>query len=170
MIELLSPSDRLEISILSKIQKEFIAHRHDLKEFVPNSRQSCAYPWYDISVCDTPGISHPASLLFKWKSEDCLRPAKLELSLNKDFSNDERIGAIATVSKCVFNAEDGTFYTTVSNLLSGETYYWRVVSATEKSETRTFSTKKGEMRTIRAEGLDNIRDFGGRITAEGRRI
>jgi len=170
MITLISPANGIELSILSEIQREFIAREYEPKKFVPDSKQDMAYPWYDVSVCDTPGISHPATLLFKWKPSDRLHPSKLELSLNENFLPDDRIGAIASIEATAFNAEDSTFYTTVSNLLSGETYYWRVVSATEKSETRTFSTKWGEMRSIRAEGLDNIRDFGGRVNKDGRRI
>ena len=170
MISLISPENGISFSILSEIQKEFIAREFALKEFVPDSVQENAYPWYDISVCGTPGISHPASLIFKWKLTDHLHPAKIELSLNENFLPEERIGAIASVGKTVYNSEDGTYYTSVSNFLSGETYYWRVVSDVETSEARTFSTKIGEIRTIRAEGLDNIRDFGGRINTEGRRV
>lgn len=59
----------------------------------------------------------------------------------------------------------------VSDLFCGTKYYCEVVNAAkgEKSDIRTFTTKKGP-RTVKIGGTSNTRDIGGYETADGRTV
>ena len=59
----------------------------------------------------------------------------------------------------------------VSDLFCGTKYYCEVVNAEsgEKSDIRTFTTKKGP-RTVKIGGTSNTRDMGGYETADGRTV
>lgn len=60
-------------------------------------------------------------------------------------------------------------YATVQNLLSNRTYYWQVVSGKVSSTIESFHTKEG-FRMISADGVNNIRDMGGRSVYGGKHI
>lgn len=63
-------------------------------------------------------------------------------------------------------AGEGELY----NLLAGVEYEWFVRVGDEISETRSFRTDPQAPRMLLVEGIRNVRDFGGWLTADGRRV
>ena len=158
MTELLYPTNGEIVSILSDKYVEFrkreLACKHKNEDILEESLRE----YYD-------GVGYgyaPVTLCLSWKTTDADAENKLKLRL-KDESYPS--AAIATVSE-VKKGDDGIFFAEVTNLLSGEEYFWSV----DGSEEQSFSTVCGEMRFINADGYANIRDTGGRLTVEGKRI
>ena len=60
-------------------------------------------------------------------------------------------------------------FATIDNLLSGTKYYWQVSQESVTSEISSFTTRDG-FRMIRADGIQNIRDMGGRSVYGGKHI
>ncbi len=60
-------------------------------------------------------------------------------------------------------------YITIDNLLSGTTYYWEVSADNVSSGVNYFTTDEG-FRMITADGVNNIRDMGGRRVYGNKRI
>ena len=58
----------------------------------------------------------------------------------------------------------------VYNLNIGTTYYWQVRSGGDASPVQVFVTEDGYPRFIKLDGVSNVRDIGGYVTADGRRI
>lgn len=158
MIKLLSPTHGEIFSITSDIYKEFrkrdLSGEHRSEESLKKGLKE----YYD-------GVGYssaPTVVRVTWQNTE--KDAKNVLSVRLA-SGKAVPAAVATVSE-VKKGEDGIFYADVTNLLSGEEYVWSV----DGSEERNFSTVRGEMRFINADGYANIRDTGGRLTADGKRI
>ncbi len=170
MITLISPTDNATMSVLTSLQKEFIRRERPLKPWPEIHDITTVYPWLSEELIVSMNQTKPASVIFKWKSSDVTLPMKFELSLSPDFAPDEEVGSIATLSHIFASSEEAdVFCLRGDNLLSGTTYYWRVSDA-ESCETRTFSTVYGEIRPVHVDGIINVRDMGGRVTSDGRRI
>ena len=60
-------------------------------------------------------------------------------------------------------------YVVVENLFSNTQYYWQIQSGDTVSEINSFYTREG-YRMIRADGIQNIRDMGGRRVYGGKHI
>lgn len=60
--------------------------------------------------------------------------------------------------------------TDVYNLNIGTTYYWKVRSGDDASPIQMFVTEDGYPRFIKLDGVSNVRDIGGYVTADGRRV
>ena len=58
----------------------------------------------------------------------------------------------------------------IYNLNIGTTYYWQVKSDTDASPLQVFSTEDGYPRFIKLDGVSNVRDIGGYVTADGKRV
>ena len=58
----------------------------------------------------------------------------------------------------------------IYNLNIGTTYYWQVRSDTDASSVQVFATEDGYPRFIKLDGVSNVRDIGGYLTADGRRV
>ena len=58
----------------------------------------------------------------------------------------------------------------IYNLNIGTTYYWQVRSDTDASPVQVFATEDGYPRFIKLDGVSNVRDIGGYLTADGRRV
>ena len=58
----------------------------------------------------------------------------------------------------------------IEHLKIGTTYYWQVRSDTDASPVQVFTTEDGYPRFIRLDGVSNVRDIGGYITADGKRV
>lgn len=58
----------------------------------------------------------------------------------------------------------------VYHLNIGTQYFWQVRSADETSLVQTFTTEAGYPRFIKLDGVSNVRDLGGYITRDGRRV
>lgn len=167
MITLISPADKIELSTLSGVQKEFFRQYDKMNLSDPAISKDHPYPWMDISLTYDDEASKPASIVVKWSNSAPIAATKFHLSTDPDFTVTEHI---ATISRIQYSAEDGNYFVILNNLLSGTTYYWKVSCGDAVSETRSFSTVYGEIRTIRADGVGNVRDFGGRVNKYGKRI
>ena len=58
----------------------------------------------------------------------------------------------------------------IYNLNIGTTYYWQVKSEDGVSPVQVFTTEDGYPRFIKLDGVSNVRDIGGYITTDGRRV
>jgi hypothetical protein len=58
----------------------------------------------------------------------------------------------------------------VYNLNIGTTYYWQVRSDTDASPVQVFATEDGYPRFLKLDGVSNVRDIGGYLTADGCRV
>ncbi len=167
MIKLIAPKNGAQISILTDVQREFIRRE---REGITKSSES--YGWISHDMASGRNLSYPAAVMFQWSCDDPTSKMNFEISLNSDFIESEsRRGKIASVGMARASAgENGLYFLIADNLLSGETYYWRVNEGDGKGETFTFTTAPGETRFIRADGGSNIRDLGGKTTVNGRRV
>ncbi len=172
MIKLLSPENGAKFSVLTDIQREFIRRERPVKALstADNPSVNDAYPWYSHEIEESQGISFPACFIFKWECSDVLCAPSFEISLSADFTDDTPTGRFATVSDVAFSSYDHTYFVTITNLMVGTVYYWRVSTSAETSETRSFSTFDNELRPIGGGAFGNIRDIGGRINTCGKRI
>lgn len=59
---------------------------------------------------------------------------------------------------------------TVDNLMIAKTYYWKVSDGTGESKVSTFKTADAAPRLLRIPNVWNVRDLGGRIGMDGRRV
>ena len=164
MLILRSPANNSTFSILNPTQKHFILNS---KTSSQNAPENDPYPWLDISSEDDFNITKPACVILRWENTSPMAKTDVHISTEPDFSSTAKS---CTVSEIFYSAEDDTYFSILTNLLSGTTYYWNVTCGDAVSETRSFSTVRGEMRTIRADGVDNVRDMGGRINVEGKAI
>ena len=167
MITLISPADKSEFSTLSGAQKEFFRQYSQMDLSDPTITKDHPYPWMNQSILDDDDASKPASIVVKWKNSLPHARTFFHLSIDPEFSVTEHI---ATISRIHYSAEDDYYFVILNNLFSGTTYYWKVSCGDAISETRSFSTVYGELRTIRADGVGNVRDFGGRVNKYGKRI
>lgn len=58
----------------------------------------------------------------------------------------------------------------VYNLKIGTQYYWQVEAGGVKSLVHTFATEDGYPRFIKMDGVSNVRDIGGYVTLDGKRV
>ena len=58
----------------------------------------------------------------------------------------------------------------IEHLNVGTTYYWQVRSGEEASPLQVFTTEDGYPRFVRLEGVSNVRDIGGYVTTDGKRV
>lgn len=145
MTNLLLPAENSVMELLTEKQREFInlyfaGIRPDTIEWL--HRENKELPDYSI---EKRGVT------FVWETDAPV--SVFELSENEDFENAMRV---ETAEKSVM----------IENLKIATKYYWRV----NDSAAASFSTEDIAPRIIRAEGVYNIRDIGGWVTEEGRRI
>ncbi|MBQ8611925.1 MAG: tyrosine-protein phosphatase [Oscillospiraceae bacterium] len=151
MIELKQPRSGACICLQTSMQKDFIANGRkyltgelDLYSF----RQQSA-------VFNDPSV--PAKITFVWEQKDGY-VSKIEIAKTPDFAK-IFLSAEALNSFAAYNFEIGT------------TYYWRVTNPKEESEVFSFTTVDAAPRFLYVSGTtSNVRDIGGYVTAEGRRI
>ena len=58
----------------------------------------------------------------------------------------------------------------IEHLNVGKSYYWQVKSGKEASPVQIFTTEDGYPRFVRLDGVSNVRDIGGYLTADGKRV
>ncbi len=98
---------------------------------------------------------------FEWEGDG--KKYLLEISENPDFENPQKF----TARKISFAV--------IKNLKIAQKYYWRVSniddpSAKDVSQVRAFTTEDKAPRIMRIKGATNVRDLGGRIGLDGRRV
>ena len=140
-IRLISPAQGETVEICAPFQKEFYEADkfRDIKKIIKKI----------LKAKKAQGVfSIPAPAVFSWEPSDC--EAVLEISENGDFSDAQ------TVTAQGGRAE-------IYNLKKHAKYYWRV----NGGEARSFFTDGIMPRWIFAEGMENIRDFGGEKNTDG---
>lgn len=78
-----------------------------------------------------------------------------------------------SVHRDMKNAKEFTVNEThaeIYNLNIGTTYYWQVKSGDDASPVQVFITEDGYPRFIKLDGVSNVRDIGGYVTADGKRV
>jgi len=143
MVKLISPADGAVVSQQTERQTYFRAHSRELAV-------SGQIDWQHLTHTGERDNSFPAPVVFAWEGEDS---AAVQLSLDPDLRE-----------AVVIPGENGS--ARVQNLLLGRTYYWSVGD----SEVRSFTTEETAPRWIFAEGTTNVRDAGGWVTEDGRKI
>ncbi len=145
-----SPAEGEEVSLLPTRQRAFI---DDASRMLPHEASPA------VNVVDG---TLPPSLMFVWKGG--VERAMLQLSRQDGFSTVERNEASTAINEY--------YVATVSSLLPGERYFWRIVApyGTPLSETHSFVVKFELPRWILAPKLTNVRDCGGWKTVDGRRV
>ncbi len=58
----------------------------------------------------------------------------------------------------------------IEHLNIGKSYYWQVKSGADSSPVQIFTTEDGYPRFVRLDGVSNVRDIGGYLTADGKRV
>lgn len=156
MIRLISPENGAEFSVLTDTQTKLIRQTRE-GTFTRFGKYDEVYG-VDASA--------PAVCVFRWRSNDADYPTYLEISDADDFSSESTVD-ISETRQC---ATDRDLFSSVSNFLTGKTYFWRVRQNGEYSEVRSFSTAPDPIRPLRVDGVPNFRDLGGRFNTEGRRM
>ena len=142
-----SPAEGEGVSLLPIRQQAFL---HDASRMLPHEASPA------VNVVDG---TLPPSLMFVWKGG--VEHAVLQLSRNEDFATIER--------EEVSTAINEYYMATVSSLLPGERYFWRIAApyGTPLSEAHSFVVKFELPRWILAPKLTNVRDCGGWKTEDG---
>ncbi|MBO4219916.1 MAG: tyrosine-protein phosphatase [Clostridia bacterium] len=142
MIKLKSPQNGAVVSLKNDVMKNF----EDNIEENAKHPAWCSYASEEFGVCTI-----PEPVRFEWEAGD--GSACFELSDREDFS------------RIVYRSADtGSF--SAYNLFIGTQYWWRVGD----SEIRSFLTEDSAPRWIYADGTFNIRDIGGYVNVDGKRI
>ena len=145
-IELVSPVDRAELSLLRVDWKERIAER--------SKRPRVSETKWGLND----RLDRPAAAFFSWKG-DGGETYILDISRDKTFS-----APVKTLTVKGMTAE-------ISDLEVGRTYFWRIRSGKLVSPVRTFTTDGDTPRFLNVPGgiPANFRDAGGKKTRDGRR-
>lgn len=104
-------------------------------------------------ICTPPGIK------FQWTDKNSNPEEEYVLHISTDIN----------FSNAITRNTSETSYE-VYNLQPGVKYYWKVTCGTEESPVLTFTVDSGYTRFLKIEGVNNIRDMGGYVTANGKRV
>lgn len=143
MIRLLSPQQDAHVQLLQKKHLDYIRN--------PQRFPTARIDWTNLMETQQ-DQSYPLPLRFVF-----------EPAVNGEI---ELIGANG--ERRVYPAVAGEAF--VYNLRIGETYRWFVRIGDACSETYCFHTDAQAPRMLYVEGISNVRDFGGFITASGKRV
>ena len=151
MIELKQPRSGACICLQTSMQKDFIANG---RKYLTGELDLYSFRRQSV-VFNDPSV--PAKITFVWEQKDGFL-SRLEVSKTPDFAK-IFLSAEARNSFEAYNFEIGT------------TYYWRVTNPKEESEVFSFTTVDAAPRFLYVSGTTcNIRDIGGYVTEDGRRI
>ncbi len=142
MVKLVFPADKETVCVKTNLQKAFYdaIRQGDMPE-----------NWRSIIKWDEKPKTTPLPVHFEWFNDH----AENEFVLAED-------PEFETVLYRAVNCDQIDIY----NLKVGKTYYWRVAD----SEVYSFRVDDMLPRWIRADGAYNIRDIGGYVTQNGKRV
>ena len=132
------------------MQKEFIA---DGRKYLAGELDLQSFRFQTTNYNDP---SRPARIIFEWAAEGGLS-STVEISKTADFSSIVMTGKGCNSFDCY-------------NLECGRKYYWRVKNPKEQSGVFSFTTEDVSPRFLYFDGTTNVRDIGGFVTNEGKRI
>ena len=141
MITLIAPENGAVLCPLTDVQKDFYLHFEEYS--IPE------YDWRSKSGVGTEDVSVPDPYRFTWETDE-----ENAVFLLKDENGTVVFRQVGGISAEVYN------------LYIGRSYTWQVGD----SEVRSFMTDPTAPRWIRLDGTFNVRDIGGRDTADGKRI
>ncbi|MBQ7475714.1 MAG: tyrosine-protein phosphatase [Clostridia bacterium] len=169
MIKLISPRNGAELSVMTAAQKDFIRRFEtgDLNgaDYPPDGNG--AYDYLPPKKKAGRNLSYPSFTVFRWENDEPSAASFFEISESPDFDAPAPVsvdGIREDSERC------GTLCANVVNLSTGKRYFWRAGDGKTWSEPFTFTTEEGGVRFIYVEGLANVRDLGGRVNGEGRRM
>lgn len=142
MTHLHTPANGAVISLHTERQKYFRAHSKELTV-------AMVIDWQHLVDTGETDNTFPEPVVFTWKGEG----TSVTLADNPDFQNARTIPGEKGKAQAV-------------NLRLGTKYWWKVGG----SEVRSFTTEDIPPRWILADGITNVRDAGGWITEDGRKI
>ena len=142
MTRLVSPKDGAEFDLMTLHQRAFSGQWK--KNIIPTD-------WMHPERREGEDYTFPMSPVCLWESD--AEEDLFEVSEEPEF-----------ISPRIIRTKERSV--SLSNLLTGARYFWRV----NGGEVRSFTTEETAPRWIRAEGISNVRDLGGWRTADGRRI
>lgn len=145
MIELKKPQNGETVELMTEVQINFI-------ESDRTKGTAADFNYLDLKKGDSDN-SIPKSVSFEWEAEG---EAVVQISEDADFKD--------------FYESCGNNSCEVYNLKCAARYYWRVVCNNEISEVLSFNTNERCPRFLRVDGITNVRDCGGWMTASGKRI
>lgn len=184
MIELLYPVADRALSISTPVQREFKmnektgyhARMYALK--VEGDRHDKSpYTWIFERYANNWGRAHrhdpnevvlsaPEFIKFSWKADV---PSHIEVSFadGNKYPRNPQACELDYVYTC-----DGITTASMCNFMINTKYAWKVVSddGTEESETRYLTILDEYPRTLYVQGTANVRDIGGSVTYDGRRL
>ncbi|MBQ2718585.1 MAG: tyrosine-protein phosphatase [Clostridia bacterium] len=147
MLTITSPKPGETVRIQSTVQQQFLdSDRTKVKD-------ASSYAWLSLEFKTQRDRSLGAGLTVTW--EPCCE-ATLEISEDEGFSSPLTLSG------------KGECFVTVLKLATR--YFARVRTATECSETVSFTTEDRAPRFLTVEGATNVRDCGGWKTKDGRRV
>ena len=144
MIKLISPENNECVSLLTEKQKSFFKDEPARAAIVDYD----GFRWYAPEMA---GV-------------DMTAPAPVKLSWDDDVPGDGAYLVLIAQNEALESPiikVTNDKHIDVYNLYIGATYYWCVQREGIRSDLRTFSTSAETPRSIKAEGLVNIRDLGG---------
>ena len=168
--EAVYPEDGDEISVMNPLASKFVK-RFENGDFDSAEDPELVYSWLpsaDTRFYRESGINltYPSSVNFVWKCDDPTRLMVLDISEDEDFST----SASLTKGRITFTP-DGTYSCLVTNFKVATKYYWRVrTDFRAVTETRSFTTAPDRFRQIYLDGGNNVRDIGGDVNRDGKRI
>lgn len=150
MIELKNPQNGAVISLQTSVQRDFIQNG---RKYISGELDIQSFRRQFDCMFD---FSRPAKIVFEWEAKDALS-STIEISKRNDFSE-------------IFISGKGMNAFDAHNFEAGVTYYWRVKNAREESEVFSFTTEDAAPRFLYFDGATNVRDLGGYIVEDGKRI
>lgn len=112
------------------------------------------YPASATELCTPPPV------LFGWDDPDFAEGDSYTLTISKSIDLKNPV--------CVMKVDGKS--AEVEHLQVGETYYWQVTKGDKASLVYTFQTADGYARFLHVEGVSNVRDLGGYVTTDGKRV
>lgn len=107
-------------------------------------------------VKGTAELSRPTPIKLSWTDSKNLGNYVVDIAENDNFDNKISVNSTTTSVE-------------VYNLKIATTYYWQVSSGSVKSAVGTFSIAGDGPRNLYIDGITNVRDVGGWMTASGKR-
>ena len=155
-----APAFNVDFS-LHEIEEEFDIHTEEQNNYLNDT-----YDNIDKYGSGSSEKSKPKSLDLSWEisnSEKELTALRLDL-----YEKDHPENVVS------YNLESGTTKLAVDNLKLGTDYEWSITAISENEEVTStsslFSTKDGVARFINIDGLSNVRDCGGWLGLDGKKI
>ncbi|MDD6728190.1 MAG: tyrosine-protein phosphatase [Eubacteriales bacterium] len=154
-VETKKVSDSVVIGASYPVDCEVSIHTKEQADYLSGN-----YKKMPSGVDGTAELSRPQETVFQWVYNGELGPDDefvINVSENKNMS--DSFTYTTNQESCI-----------VYNLKIAQDYYWTVSIGDETSEVAHFTTEDSAPRNIYIDGITNVRDLGGRVNEDGKRI